>query len=183
MNLRSKAPRVAGGLLLASVVALAGCGASPNESEAGNLGPPPLSSTFESPEALARAVLDAFAREDVETLKALPLSKEEFRLYVWPKLPASRPERNIPFDYGWTDLHQKSVQSIASNFARYKGRKLELLSIGFNGKETDYDSFVVRRKSELRVKDRDTGENLTVALFGSVMEWNGRYKLFSYVTD
>ncbi len=182
MKLRSKAPRVAGGLFLASVVALASCDSAPRASEAGNLGPP-LSSTFESPEALAVAVLEAFAREDVETLKALPLSKEEFRLYVWPKLPASRSERNIPFDYGWTDLHQKSVQSISSNFARYKGRRFELLSIGFQGEETDYESFVVRRKSELLVKDRDTGEKLTVALFGSVMEWNGRYKVFSYVTD
>jgi hypothetical protein len=143
----------------------------------------PLSRTFDSPEALARAVLEAFEREDVETLKSLPLTKEEFRLHVWPKLPASRPERNVSFDYGWTDLNQKSVSSIASNYNRYKGRKLELLSIGFKGHETDYDTFVVRRKSELRVKDRESGEELTLALFGSVMVWKGRYKLFSYVTD
>jgi hypothetical protein len=179
----SKAPRVAGGLLLFSVIALlAGCGPGPNASEAANLGPP-LESPFDSPEALARTVLEAFAKEDVETLKALPLTKEEFRVHVWPKLPASRPERNVPFDYGWTDLHQKSVSSIASNFKRYKGRKLELLSITFKGDTTDYESFVVRRKSMLRVKDRDTGEELSLALFGSVMEWNGKYKLFSYVTD
>jgi hypothetical protein len=183
MTLRSKAPRVAGGLLLVCAAALAGCGAGPRESEAGDVELPPLSSTFESPEALARAVLDAFARQDVETLKSLPLTKEEFRLYVWPRLPASRPERNIPFEYGWTDLHQKSVSSIASNYKRYQGRKLELLSIGFEGDETDYETFVVRRKSELRVKDRESGDELTLALFGSVMEWKGRYKLFSYVTD
>lgn len=178
----SKAPRVAGGLLLFSTFALTGCGPGQNESEAANLALP-LASTFDSPEALARAVLDAFAREDVETLKSLPLSEDEFRLYVWPKLPASRPERGIPFDYGWGDLHQKSVNSIASNFARYKGRKLELLSIVFKGETTDYESFVVHRESELKVKDRETGEELTLALFGSVMEWNGRYKIFSYVTD
>jgi hypothetical protein len=182
MKLRWKAPRIAGSLLLASVVALSGCNGSPKASEAGNLGPP-LSGLFDSPEALARAVLEAFAREDVEGLKALPLSKEEFRVHVWPKLPASRPERNVPFDYGWTDLHQKSVGSIASNFKRYRGRSFELVAITFQGDETDYESFVVRRKSMLQVKDRDTGEELSLALFGSVMEWNGKYKLFSYVTD
>ncbi len=182
MSLRSKASRVAGGLLLVSAIALAGCGPASNESEAGNLGGR-LSSTFESPEAIARAVLDALAREDVETLKSLPLSKEEFRLYVWPKLPASRPERSIPFDYGWGDLHQKSVNAIASNYARHKGRKLELLSIRFKDGETDYETFVVHRKSELRVKDVASSEEETLELFGSVMEWNGRYKLFSYVTD
>jgi hypothetical protein len=180
--LSSKAPRGAGGLLFLCLVALAGCGAGPSASEGANLGPP-LSDLFDSPEALARAVLEAFAKEDVETLKALPLTKEEFQTHVWPKLPASRPERNVPFEYGWTDLYQKSVSSIASNFKRYKGRKLELLSITFKGETTDYGLFVVRRKSMLRVKDRDTGEELSLALFGSVMEWNGKYKIFSYVTD
>jgi hypothetical protein len=164
------------------LLAVAGCGPGPSASEAANLGPP-LSSLFDSPEALARVVLEAFAREDVETLKALPLTREEFRVHVWPKLPASRPERNVPFDYGWTDLHQKSVSSISTNFKNYRGRNFELLAIAFQGDETDYGSFVVRRKSLLRVKDRDTGEELSLALFGSVMEWNGKYKLFSYVTD
>jgi hypothetical protein len=163
-------------------MAAAGCDPAPAKSEAANL-PVPFSKTFESPEALARAVLDAFAREDVETLKSLPLTKEEFRLHVWPKLPASRPERGLPFDYGWGDLHQKSIASIAGNFARYKGRKLELLSIRFKDGKTDYGTFVVHRESEMRVKDRESGIEFNLSLFGSVMEYRGRYKIFSYVTD
>ncbi len=182
MSPGSKASRVAGGLLLASALVSISCNPAPAESGAANL-EPALSFTFDSPEALARAVLKAFAEEDVETLKGLPLSKEEFRVHVWPKLPASRPERNLPFDYGWTDLHQKSVNSIATNFAHYKGRKLELLSIGFKGETTDYENFVVHRESMMRVKDRKSGKELDLALFGSVLEWNGRYKIFSYVTD
>jgi hypothetical protein len=182
MKLRSKASRAAGGLLLVSALASTSCSPAPAESGGTNL-EPALSSTFDSPEALARSVLKAFAAEDVETLKSFPLDEEEFRLYVWPKLPASRPDRNIPFEYGWGDLHQKSVGSIASNFARYKGRKLELLSIRFQDGKTDYGSFVVHRESMMRVKDIDTGKEFDVALFGSVMEWRGKYKLFSYVTD
>ncbi len=180
MTFRSRAPRYAGALLLVS--ALAACHPASVASEATNL-EPALSGTFDSPEALARAVLEAFAKQDVETLKSLPLSKEEFRLYVWSKLPASRPERDVPFEYGWGDLHQKSVNAIASNYARHKGRELELLSIRFQDGETDYETFVVHRKSELRVKDRANGEEETLELFGSVMEWKGKYKLFSYVTD
>jgi hypothetical protein len=182
MILISKASRVAGGLLVASALALASCDPAPAESGAANL-EPAIAATFDSPEALARAVLAAFAEEDVETLKSLPLSKEEFRTHVWPKLPASRPERNIPFDYGWGDLHQKSVGSISSNFARYKGRKLELQSIRFLEGDTDYGSFVVHRESMMRVKDRESGVEFDLALFGSVMEWKGKYKIFSYVTD
>jgi hypothetical protein len=182
MNLRAKASRAAGGLLLVRALALTSCDPAPVESEATNLSVPP-SSTFDSPEALARAVLEAFAKEDVETLKNLPLSKEEFRLYVWPKLPASRPERNVPLDYAWGDLHEKSVHAIASNFNRYKGRKFELISIRFKKGKTDYGSFIVHRESAMRVKDVETGKEMDLALFGSVMEWRGKYKLFSYVTD
>jgi hypothetical protein len=176
------ASRIAGGLVLASALATTSCNPSPAESGGANL-EPGLSSTFDSKEALARSVLKAFAEEDVATLKSLPLSREEFRRHVWPKLPASRPERNIPFDYGWGDLYQKSVNSIASNFTRYKGRKLELVSVRFNGETTDYETFLVHRDSELRVRDIESGEELTLALFGSVLESKGRYKIFSYVTD
>jgi hypothetical protein len=35
----------------------------------------------------------------------------------------------------------------------------------------------------MRVRDVVSGEELDLALFGSVMERQGRYKLFSYVTD
>jgi hypothetical protein len=49
--------------------------------------------------------------------------------------------------------------------------------------ETDYGAFIVHRKSELRVRDTESGEELSLELFGSVMERKGKYKLFSYVTD
>lgn len=175
MRLRSKAPWLPGGLSLLLAAGATGCGAVDAE--------PRLSSTFESPDALARAVLDAVSREDVETLKGLPLTKDEFRLYVWPKLPASRSEVGLPLEYAWSDLSQKSRSSIAANYARYKGRQLELLSLDFKDGEIDYRSFRIHRKSELRVRDRESGEKLTLQLFGSVMEWQGKYKLFSYVTD
>ncbi len=182
MRFRSKASRFAGGLFFLSALALAGCDPAPVEGEATELALN-LSSTFDSPEALTRAVLEAFAKEDVETLKSLPLTKDEFRLYVWPKLPASRPERGVPFEYGWGDLHQKSRNSIAGNYSRYKGRTLELLSVGFQDGSTDYGTFTVHRKASLKVRDKVSGEELQVELFGSVMERKGKYKLFSYVTD
>jgi hypothetical protein len=183
MSFWFKAPRfIAGGLLLLPVLAFAACDLVPARSEATNL-EPTLSETFDSPEALARAVLEAFAKEDVDRLKSLPLSKDEFRLYVWPKLPASRPERGVPLEYAWGELNQKSRNAIAANFARHKGRNLELVSIRFKDGRTDYGSFVVHRRSELLVKDPASGKEERLELFGSVMEWKGKYKLFSYVTD
>ena len=178
---------MAGGLfllcLLSALPSACERNASGTESDVGAKGDPVLARTFTSPEELAREVLGAIEREDVETLKALPLSKDEFRLYVWPKLPSSRPERNVPMEYVWKTLQQKSVGSIARNFGRYKGRKLELLEIEFEGETTDYGTFQVHRDARLRVRDRETNEEGWLDLFGSVMERQGKYKLFSYVTD
>lgn len=51
----------------------------------------------------------------------------------------------------------------------------------FDGGATAYDTFVVHRKPRLFVRQRDSGEQIQLALFGSVIEYEGRYQLFSYV--
>jgi hypothetical protein len=187
------APHVAGGLclLLLPFLVLASAGCERNQAGSGERdvadtsgqSSPVLSETFSSPEELARAVLERMEKEDVEGLKRLPLSKDEFRLYVWPKLPSAKPERNVPFEFVWSELHQQSNGSVDRNFHRYKGMKLELLDVQFQNGTTDYGTFKVHREARVRVRDTETGKEGLVDLFGSVMEWQGRYKLFSYVTD
>ena len=159
-------------LLLAS-----GCG-RPAASDA----PSPLGHTFESPEAVARAVLGALAEEDGPTLVALALSEMEFRTVVWPELPSSRPERGLPFEYAWGDLHQKSTNELRRLLARAGGRRYELLGMTFDGESTPYETFTVHRDSRLRVRDSEGAER-DVRLFGSVLQRGGEYKLFSYVVD
>jgi hypothetical protein len=161
-----------------------GCNGSANESQAAKENLPPLSTTFDSPEALAQAFLDALYRKDVEDLRKFGLNKEEFRLHVWPELPASQLEKNpLPFDYGWNDLNQKSINSLRRTYTTYGGRKLTFIRLEFEDEETPYDTFVVHRDARVVVRDEDRGETLRLDLFGSIMEKNGRFKLFSYVTD
>ncbi len=138
--------------------------------------------TFESPEALASAVLEGLARNDGQGLKALPLSEDEFRQHVWPKLPVSRPERNVPFDYVGNDLSAKSRAYLAANLASQPTRDSSLVKVLFDGETTDYGTFAVLRKARLIVRD-PAGQDRAVRVFGSVLRKDGRYKLFSYVTD
>lgn len=141
-----------------------------------------LEPTFDSPEVLARAFLSALEREDGAELKSYALTEEQFRHYVWPRLPSSRPERNVPFDFGWGDLYQKSHNSLLRTFARYRGESLEFLALRFEDGVSDFGTYVVHRDARIRVRRAD-GTEAWLDLFGSVMEWNGRYKLFSNVTD
>ena len=71
-------------------------------------------------------------------------------------------------------------------------RQAKSLSLGLDGKglrvaEEDHqprgnaglNSFTVHRDARLVVRDEE-GNVERVNFFGSIIEWNGRYKLFSY---
>ena len=174
---RRRARLACAGLAALCLLSSAGCAAPP----AGDV-PSPLSHTFASPEQVAEAVLGALAGEDGEMLSALALSEIEFRTVVWPELPSSRPERGVPFEYAWGDLHQKSTNELRRLLARAGGRRYDLLDMTLEGESTAYDTFTVHRDSRLRVRDREGAER-DVRLFGSVLQRGGEYKLFSYVVD
>jgi hypothetical protein len=135
-----------------------------------------------TPEALAEAVLDAVAAGDEAALHDLALSEQEFREYVWPELPASRPERNLPFSYVWGDLRQKSHGSLAETLARDGGTRPALVAVRFGGGVTRYPSYTVHPETILTVRSTD-GATRDVRLYGSSFERGGAWKVFSYVTD
>lgn len=143
--------------------------------------PPPLSNTSASPEALARAVLDAISTGDRGRLEALALSEAEFRDHVWPELPAARPERNLPLSYVWGDLHQKSTQQLSVTLRKHGGKRDELVRLTFSD-VTPYAGFQVHRKATFRVRDA-SGQETDVRLCGSMIEQDGAWKVFSYVVE
>ena len=163
---------------MAAVLVTAACSAPAEPTR----NPAPLSNTFDSAEALARAVLSALERKDLDALRGLPLSETEYREHVWPELPVSRPERNVPFDYSWGQMKQRSDGSLQQTFTRYGGRRLELVQSRFTGETTKYTSFSVMRDSEIIARD-ESGRDLILRLYGSAMVKDGRYKMFSYVVD
>ena len=144
--------------------------------------PSPLHHTFASPDALGRAVLAALADGDADHLASLALSELEFRTVVWPELPSSRPERGLPFDYVWGDLNQKGTNALRRLVARHGGRRYTLRAVAFRGETTPYETYRVHREAILDLLDEE-GNELTLPLFGSILERDGEFKLFSYVVD
>ena len=141
-----------------------------------------MPNSHDTPEALARAVLAAFEKRDIDRLLKLALDKQEFAEHVWPELPAAKPERNLSVNFVWGDLHQKSNIMLHESLAAHGGKKYELVGLRFLGETTPYGSYLVHRESELTVKDLD-GTQRDIRLFGSVLEKGGRFKVFSYVID
>lgn len=142
-----------------------------------------LAHTLESPEAVARAVLKGLNARDVAGLQELALTEHEFRKLVWPKLPAARPGRNIPWDYVWKDLNGKSGMQLQARLHEWQpSAEGTVVKVEFTGETTDYETFRVRRKSAVTIRTPD-GQETRHRLFGSIVEQGGRYKVFSYVVD
>jgi hypothetical protein len=143
---------------------------------------PPLANTRGSAAELATAVLEGFERRDRSGLRALAVTEQEFRDHVWPELPAARPERNLPFSYVWGDLQMKSEYALGQSLENHGGQPLELMAVTPRGETTQYKGYVVHREAELTVKD-SAGRIRELRLFGSILEKDGRFKVFSYVVD
>ncbi|MGH9162363.1 MAG: hypothetical protein ACRD2X_20555 [Vicinamibacteraceae bacterium] len=141
-----------------------------------------LSPAYPTPERLARAVLDAFRERDRAKLARLVLSETEFRDAIWPDLPASRSGRNLPVDYAWGQLKQRSDGALAALFGRHAGQRYDFVRIEFTGSASEYGSFTVQRRSLITVRDANGGEQ-RLRLFGSAVIHNGQWKAFSYVVD
>lgn len=143
---------------------------------------PTLGNSFESPEAVASAVVSGMAAGNLDALRKLAVTEAEFRDLVWPMLPASRPERNLPLEYVWNDLAAKSEANLRARLGGWQDRGFSLVSVSFKGGTEDYGTFKVHRETSLVLKDRD-GRDQTGRLFGSILEYRGRFKVFSYVVD
>jgi hypothetical protein len=148
----------------------------------GQAAPSPLGGTYDSVEALADEVLRAMEANDAEALQRVALTADEFRDHVWPSLPSAGPERNVPFDFVWSRLRRNSDAYLRQTLAQYASHDLTLAGVEFSGETSDYGPVRVHRETWLRVRDAD-GVESTVRFFGSTIEQDGRYKVFSYVVD
>lgn len=144
--------------------------------------PSPLTGTLGSPDAVASSVIDAMATGDVDRLEGLALTEEEFREHVWPYLPVSRPEVNMPFDFLWGQLSQTSRTYLRQTLGAINGTSFDLQGVRFAGETSTYGDVRVHRDAELVVRDAD-GTERVVRLFGSLIEQDGAWKVFSWVAD
>jgi hypothetical protein len=142
----------------------------------------PLANARSSPDDLGRDLLAALAANDAGRMQALALSEEQFKDLVWPSLPASRPERNLPFSYVWGDLKQKSEASLARTLQEEGGKRYDLKAIKMAEKPRLYPGFRVHEEVRFVVVDR-AGVERTLTLCGSLFERDGAWKIFSFVVD
>lgn len=130
-------------------------------------------------EALAESVLEAIARNDLQAMKDLSLSKEEFLTCVWPELPASNPKTNLTVDFVWSDVYFRSMSRMQGIFAELKDKHFRLVSVIHRGKLAEYATHRAYPRMEVVLRD-DAGREAPYPLFGTLIEMDGRFKVYSY---
>jgi len=132
-----------------------------------------------SPKAVAARLVGALAANDLQALKDLAISKEEFQAYVWPELPASNPRTNIPFDYVWNDVFFRSMNRMGRTYKHFQGHRIEVVKLGTRKNPETFATHTAWPGYEMTIRV-DGGPEEELPLFGTLIEMDGVFKVYSY---
>lgn len=131
----------------------------------------------ESPEAVAREVLDAIERKSERGLRRLLVTREEHRNLLWPHLPE---RQTLPFEYVRGLNMHNTTEGIDEALRTYGGDNLEFVRIEFRREPERYESFTLHRGARVWVRRASDGTEGYIETLDVLVEWNGRWKPMNY---
>lgn len=141
---------------------------------------PPLDHARPSPEALARAALDAIESRDEDALADLMITREEYEDRLWPVLPD---RSQMPFDFAWSITAPRSRKARRAAISEYGGVPLELERVELGVDVERYASFTLYRRSRLWVRRTDTGAIGVLPLMDTLVAMDGGWKFMNFIDD
>lgn len=140
----------------------------------------PLAGARTSPEALARAALEAVAVKDEEALSSLMITRDEYQGLLWPSLP----DRNqMPFDFAWSVTGPRSRKARRVILEEYGGLPLELVRVDLGKDVEKYEAFTLYRDARMTVRRTDTGQEETFPLMNALVAMGGGWKFMNFAED
>ena len=135
-----------------------------------------------SRDALVRSFLVAVESQDTAAAIRMVMDRREFAYLYYPHTPLVAPPQEMSPQLAWFLMLQNSEKGITRVFRRLGGRPL-----GYRGHACDPEPDVqgpnrlwkhctVRRITE-------EGDTASLALFGGILEREGRFKFVSYAND
>ncbi len=139
----------------------------------------PLSNTYGSPEALARAVLDALADSSRSALEKLQVNEQEYFNSIWLNLD-SRELTGFPAEKAWGMVQRDASKSIDRALYDWGGRQLKLKKVYVVHETREFERIRIIRGLGMDVED-ESGNVQTISKFMNVVaEMNGRYKVVAF---
>lgn len=141
-----------------------------------------LNNACDSIEDLSKQVLEAVYNKDIERLKAMAITPEEYELYIWPQSPISKIKKwQENYNFVRNQQFSRSSLSLRQMLARYGGRQYSLIRVRFADETTDHTIYKAHRDTRLIVTSPE-GKEVELNLFGSIVEMDGQFKIMSFDT-
>lgn len=141
-----------------------------------------LAPAFESKDAVARAFVAAVGANDVPGVARTLMTRAEFAWLYYPENPVSAPPYELPAGIAWFELEGNSLAGIRRALASHGGRPIVFRDLDcaslpvVQGANRLWNGCVV----SLVQKD---GSDISLRLFGSILERDGRFKLVTAAND
>jgi hypothetical protein len=142
-----------------------------------------LTNASRSMDELGRRVIQALNDEDRGALAALAMTKEEYRLHIFPGLEIGKVEQwQKAYDFVWGTVYDRSNYRLTSIVRKYGGRQLEYIGIRVDDTEPWHLDCIVHKKALITIKDA-SGAEQEAELFAGMAEINNGFKIISFDVD
>jgi hypothetical protein len=139
-----------------------------------------LTNASRSMEELGRRVIQGLNHEDREALAALAMTKEEYRLYIFPGLAIGKVEQwQKAYDFVWGTVYDRSHYRLTSILQKYGKRQLEYIGMRVADTEPWHLDCIIHKKALITIKDA-SGTEHEVEIFAGIAEVNNRFKIISF---
>jgi hypothetical protein len=127
---------------------------------------------------LALGVLRALHHGAADSLLAMCVEQEEFRVILWPEFPQSRPATGLRWDDAWMALSGRLNGGAVAAARDYTGHHYTLVRIERTAPTMSYKNFKLHNGITIVAKD-DEGQIQRFTFVRSVAERKGRFKIYS----
>src|SRR5262245_53962388 len=128
-------------------------------------------------EDLGRSICRALHSGVPDSMLALCVRSDEFRVILWPEFPQSRPATGLRWDDAWQILWGRLNGGSVASVREYEGHVYQFVSIRAESIAA-YRNFRLHNMVTITAKD-DEGQIRTFVFVRSIAERKGRYKIYS----
>lgn len=127
---------------------------------------------------LALGVLRALHHGAADSLLALCVSEDEFRVILWPEFPQSRPATGVRWEDAWPVLAGRLNGGSVAAARDYADHVYTLIRIERTAPTVVYKNFKLHNGITIVAKD-DEGQLQRFTFIRSIAERKGRFKIYS----
>jgi hypothetical protein len=141
-----------------------------------------LTSGADTRDALVQRVIEGLEQNDTTAFEPLAVNRAEWGWLYFPTSPIAQPPYEAPPSLAWLQLQEGNRKGALRALRELGGH--ELACGGYSCDPEPRQEGENRLWTGCRVTvARDGGDAVTIALFGAIMERNGRFAILSFAND